>query len=119
MPRTSIAAVTPQQGAQLGVVSAGDLDIVMTAGDAVNGDEVPWTSNRLLLHAWNDSATPYTLTVTSVADSRGRTGDITTYSMAGDDHVYAIFDRDGWQQTGNLLYLDCENAAVKYVILNL
>ena len=119
MPRTSVAAVTPQQGAQLGVVSAGDLDIAMTAIDTVNHNEVPWTSNELLLHVWNDSATPYTLTVTSISDSRGRVGDITTYSLAGDDHVYARFSRDGWEQTGGLLYLTGSNAALKFVVLNL
>ena len=118
MPRTSFAAVAPQSGAQLGVVAAGDHDIVMTAGDVANGNEVPWTSNRLLLHAWNDSAGALTMTITAVADSTsGRLTTITTYSLAGDDHAYALFDRDGWQQTDGTLYIDSSGAAVKYVCL--
>jgi len=118
MPRTAITPQTPQQGAQLGVVSAGDLDITYTAADNANGNSVTWSSNRLMLCAWNDSAGALTITVTAVAAAdSGRLTTITAYSLAADDHVHIILGRDGWQQSDGTLYLDASGSAIKFAVL--
>jgi len=117
MPRTAITPQTPQQGAQLGVVAADDLNITYTVADVANGNLVAWNSNRLMVCVWNDSASPYTFTVASVAaGSSGRTSPITTYATAADEHQHFILERDGWQQTDGL-WLDASNAAVKFAVL--
>ena len=119
MPRTAIAPVSPQKGAQLGVVSAGDLDVTMNATDVANGNSVSWASDRLLVIAWNSTAGATTITFTSLADTNGRVGTITSYSLAADDHIVAIFARDGWQQTDAQLYIDASDAGIKVAILKL
>lgn len=119
MARTSTASIVPK-GPHTGVPSAGDLDYSMTAGDAVNGNTVPWPGQRLLLLVENtDGAAAYTVGVPSVADALGRTGDITAYSLAAGDKAAFLLERAGWQQSDGSLHLDFENAAVEFAVLQL
>lgn len=117
MARTAIAVQVPK-GPYPGTVSAGDLDLTMTAGDVANGNSVTWRGNRMLVIIQNThGATPYTTTLTSILDSQGRLGTITSYSLAAADVVAFLAERDGWQQVDNTLYIDSENAAIKYAVL--
>lgn len=115
--RTAITVQVPK-GPYPGTVSAGDLDFTMTAADVSNGNSATWRGNRMLVIAQNtDGANPYTITLTSVVDSQGRTGTITSYSLAAADVVGFMAERDGWQQTDNTIYLDANNAAIKFAVL--
>jgi len=118
MPRTSFAAQTPK-GPFPGVVSAGDLDLVMTAGDDVDGNEVPFISSRMFVVARNVHASaPYTVTFTSAPDPISkRSADISAFSMAAGDVIGFFVSRAGWEQVGGLLYLDCEDASIEFAVV--
>lgn len=117
MPRTAIAAKAVVGG--YGTYSADGADFVWTAADVANGNSVVATNNDLVL-AYNSGATPYTVTIGSVADPFNRTGDITAYSLAAGEYgVFGPFPNLGWKQTDGYLYLNANNAAVKFAIIAL
>ena len=66
------------------------------------------------------ASTAYTVTLTSVADSKKRTGDITTYSLeAGDTMMFLVNNIEGWKQSDNYFYLTGSNASVLFAIIRL
>jgi V8-like Glu-specific endopeptidase len=100
-------------------VTAGQLTLTFTACDTVNGNSFTATGREVLI-VNNTGASPYTFTVTSVADNLGRTDtSLTTYSVAagvitGIQMKYLT----GWVQSGTQnVYLACSNAAVKYAVI--
>lgn len=98
--------------------SAGGL-IAWLAADAVNKEQFPLTGQELLL-AWNTGASPYTITITSIADPYGRSDDITAESIAaGDIRMFGPFDIVGWQQSDGNLYFEATNAAVEFAVISL
>jgi len=106
-------------GTKTDVYSAGAADLTMTAADVANKEEVAQVG-KILVVAHNTGASPYTVTVSSVVDGQGRTGDITTYSLAADDYaVFGPFDLEGWRQTGGELYFEASNASVKFGVISL
>ena len=93
--------------------------VTMTATDVANGNSFGATNNDLIL-AWNDSATPYTVTITSQADDKGRLGTITTQAIAADAHlILGPMKTPGWADSGNLINVTASNVAVKFGIINL
>ena len=99
--------------------TAGAADITMLACDAANYDEVVH-DGAILLVVHNTGAGAQTLTIESVVDDRGRTGNITTYSLAADDHaVFGPFDLEGWEQTGGQLYFTASHAEVEVAVVSL
>jgi len=91
----------------------------MTAADATNKEDVVCTGAEIVI-AHNTGGSAYTVTVTSVADSRGRTGNVSTYSLAADDYaVFGPFDTEGWIQADGKLYFEASNAAVKFGVVKL
>lgn len=73
------------------------------------------TRDIVVIH--NTGASTYTYTVTSVADERGRTGNITTANiLAGAIMLLGPLSLEGWRQTDGKLYLDASNTAVKFGI---
>lgn len=114
MPRTTIAVQVPKGPYPALQPAADALDMTLTACDTVNFNQTP-LSGTLLLIAQNSGASPYTITISSVADSRNRTGDITAYSLAaGDVAMFLINQADGWLQSDGNLYYQGSNAAVKF-----
>ena len=92
--------------------TANAADLTMAAADVGNGNQFA-SSGRDLLVAYNSGGSPYYVTVSSVADPYGRTGDITQYDVgAGEYAVFGPFKRPGWIQTDGYVYVDAENAAV-------
>lgn len=120
MARTNITVQSP--GALLaGSPSAGALTLTWTAADTSNNNMADLTGKEIIL-AWNTHASSaYTVTVTSVADRNGRTGDITTYSLAaGEIALIGPVPTEGFQQTGTdkgKIYLAASNASVKFAIV--
>jgi hypothetical protein len=117
MPRTSLTAKAVVGG--YGTYSADGADFTWTAADVANGNQVAATNNDLVL-AYNSGATPYTVTISSVADPFNRTGDITTYSLAAGEYgVFGPFPNLGWKQSDGYLYLAASNASVRFAVIAL
>ena len=101
-------------------IAAGGADFTLAAG-ATDGDTFQCTGREILI-VFNSGAAPYTITITSVDDEKGRSEDIATYSLAAGD--YAVFgvgltNAKGWKNASGLIALDVENVAVKWAVLRL
>lgn len=117
MPRTTITPKTVVGG--YGTYSADGADFTFTAADTSNYNQAVASNNDLIL-AFNSGASPYTVTITSVADPFNRSGDITTYSLAAGEYaVFGPFSNIGWKQTDGYLYFQGSNAAVKFAVIAL
>ena len=116
MPRTSlVAAVTAKPAAW----STTGTVVTMTAIDTGNGNSVPATGNDFLI-VQNSGGSPYTFTLTSVADPQGRTGDVAAASMAaGEVRIFGPLPSMGWQQSDGALYFTANNAAIKVGIIRM
>jgi hypothetical protein len=106
-------------GTKTDAYSAGVADLTMTTADTVNKEDVVLTGNELIV-AHNTNAGAQTVTVSSVVDEMGRTGDITTYSLAADDYaIFGPFGTEGWRQTGGKLHFEASHADVKLGVVKL
>lgn len=116
---TVIAPVSPA-AILSGSPSANALDVTLTALDASNGNKT-LSNGQLLLIFYNSHATnAYTFTVTSQADRLGRTGHITTYSLAAGEYaVVGPFPTEGFTDSSGYINYTGENAAVKVLPLQL
>jgi len=116
--RTDITPVSPKNPNS--TISANSADVVSVSADAANGMAVPLTG-RELVYARNTGAGARTITITSVADDFGRTGDISAYSLAaGEECLFGPFTTKGWQQSADgKLYLTAEHAEVKLLVIKI
>ena len=90
----------------------------MDAADVANGNHFVSTNNDLVI-AWNDSATPYTVTLTSTL-LNGRIGTITTQAIAADEILtFGPMQGNGWKQASGVIEISASNASVKFGIINL
>jgi len=88
-----------------------------TAADVTNKEQVKWTGREIIV-AHNTGASARTVTITSTADSLGRTGDITADSIAaGAIAFYGPFNGEGWKQADGYIYFEANNAEVKFGII--
>lgn len=111
--------LTPQspKGPYPGTVGAGSLDIAWTAADVANKQSFVASGNDLLL-AWNSDVSAHTITLTSVPDRQGRTGDITAYSIAAGTIAAFQFDElSGWAQSDGTIQCEANHATVKFAVL--
>lgn len=93
------------------------VSVTFTAADATNKQQVTLTGREIII-AHNTGAGARTVTITSVADDMGRTGDITADSIAaGGYHAYGPFPLEGWEQTDGKLYFEASHAEVEFAIL--
>jgi hypothetical protein len=108
--------VTPLKDNNYAPVLAADLKVVLTVADNVNGNSFPLTGREILIIS-NPDVSAHTVTIASVADSLGRTGDITAYNIpAGEIHAIACSTLAGWQNGGNLIVTG-NSALLKFGIL--
>lgn len=124
MPRTTIPAasiITPVGPYPTLPVTALALDLVWQAADPTNFNQFALGTGKYLILARNvHAATPYTVTFTSIADERRRTGDITTYALAQTKQMAFLVDQQaGWLQTDGMFYLTGSNASVEFCIIRL
>jgi hypothetical protein len=77
-----------------------------TEADTANGNRFVNTGREILL-VDNTGADTVTVTVSSVADPYGRTGDATKSVAAGTSAVFQMFPTAGWQQSDGYIYVDC------------
>jgi len=93
--------------------------VTMAVADVGNMNSVPASGNDLIV-AQNTDVSAHNITVTSVADQYGRLGHITSESIAaGAIRIYGPFKRDGWVQTDGNIYLQADNALVKFGVITL
>lgn len=114
MPRTDLTKITAPGSIQYtGTV------LTMTAADVANMNQFT-ASGKDLIIAHNTGASPYTVTVTSIADPYGRTKDIAAQSLAaGEYRVFGPMETVGWTQTDGKIYLQASNASVKFGVIAL
>lgn len=113
MPTTALTA-TAKTGAYATALGS----LTMMAADVANGNHFVATNNDLII-AWNDSVTPYTVTVTSTL-LNGRSGTITTQAIAADEIlIFGPTRNHGWQQPSGVIEVSASNASVKFGIINL
>jgi hypothetical protein len=101
-------------------IAADGADFTFAAGST--GTDTFACDGRQILLAYNSGAAPYTITITSVDDEKGRSEDIGPYTLAAGD--YAVFgvgltNAVGWKQTNGTIIVDVENVAVKWAVLTL
>lgn len=119
MARQTLAKQTPVGPYPTLPVAANSLDLTWTAADATNKEQIVAEADILVL-VWNTHATnPYTVTFTSAPDARGRSGDVGPYTLQAADIAAFRFRKPGWMQTDLNIYLEANNAAVKYAVLKL
>jgi len=119
---TATAITVQSVKAPFAAITAGSADFTLAAGDAVNGNSFVCTGKELLIVNNSDGALPYYVTISSVDDEKGRSEDITQYSLAAGD--YAVFgvgltNSKGWKQTSGVINIAVENAAVLVAVLRL
>jgi len=101
-------------------VTANALDIAFTApAVAADGISFPLTGHEVLL-ARNVAVGAQTITIQSAPDSRGRSGDITTYSIgAGEFIAFDARAQEGWRQSDGSFYAVMSTVDVEVAILRL
>jgi hypothetical protein len=102
-------------------IAANGADFTFAAG-STGTDTIACTGRQIILALNSDPTNPYTVTISSVDDEKGRSEDITAYSLAAGE--YAVFgvgltNAAGWKQTNGTIIVDVENAAVKWAVLTL
>ena len=114
--QTPLTPVTLKQNNY--AVVAGDITLAPVAMDNVNGNSFPATGQEVLLF-WNTDASPHTVTISSVADTLGRTdASLTGYSIAATSlAAIQMSQLIGWIQPGQIVFLACNSALIKIVVL--
>lgn len=103
-------------------IAANGADFTFGAGTTGAGDTIAATGREIILAQNSSGSTAYTLTITSVADEKNRTGDITTYSLAANEFAafgVGLTNKQGWKNGSGLIAVTVENAAIKWAVLRL
>lgn len=112
---------TKVKGPYPGTVSADALDFQFIAG-RVDSTTFFSTGNELLLVHNTAADATYYITIKSVPDEYGRTGDITEYDVGPDEYAaFKFTSTAGWRNEtlGGVIEFVVENAAVEYAVLNI
>lgn len=88
----------------------------MTAEDTTNHSQFAASGQEIVL-VQNTDVSSHTYTITSIADPYGRTGDVNAVSIAaGAIHVLKL-GIEGWRQVDGKVYLQANDATVKFGVL--
>ncbi len=99
--------------------NAGDVAFSAAGADFADGAGFPMTGRELLLIR-NPTAGALTVSISSVADSRRRTGDITAYSVgAGEVAMFYMNRTEGWRQSDGKLYIAGSAAGLEFAVIRL
>ena len=91
--------------------------LTQAAWDNANGNRFIATGKELVL-AQNTDVGAQTVTITSVADPYGRTGNVTAFSIpAGGLAIFGPFNVQGWQQSDGYIYIDASVVTVKFSVI--
>lgn len=118
MARQTLTKQTPKGPYPALPVSANSLDMTFTAADATNKEQfVP--GNDTLVVVKNEGVVARTVTFTSKADEKNRTGDVTAYSLGAGELAMFRFKKAGWMQSDGNIYMEAEHADIKYAVIQL
>jgi len=124
MARTPITLVTPIGPYPVLPIAANSADYAMaacTGSSGASGNQAAFGNfNRLLFLAQNtDGANPYTILISSLANSNtlNRTGDYGAYTMQAGEFAAFFIERNGFYQSDGNLYFESNNAAIKVAII--
>ena len=99
--------------------AANSRDIAFQAADAALGNYCVLVESKTLVLIQNVAVGAKTVTFTSVADDKNRTGDITAYSMGADEiALFGPFKAAGWAHSGQV-WIDGEDANIKIAVITL
>jgi hypothetical protein len=112
---TTTKSLTTPQKVNIG---AGTADFVPLAADASLKNYVVY-NEKLILIVYNPvGGSTYTVTVDGVADELGRTGSITTYSLAaGDFVILGPFPSEVFKQADGTITFEASNNAVLFAAI--
>lgn len=116
---TALTPLVPVGPYVSGQPTAGSLAFTFAACDASNGNSFPITGREILLVRNTDTMAAHTFTVTSVADERLRTNDVTTYSVALSSFAAYSFRAgvSGWKQSDGTVHLACSTTDIAFAVL--
>lgn len=103
-------------------IAANGADFTFAAGTITDGDTFVCTGREVLLVTNSDPTNPYTISIVSVDDEKGRAEDITTYSLAAGEFAafgVGLTNAKGWKSTAGTIRITVSNAAVKVAVLRL
>lgn len=118
MARQTLAGVTavgPYPSLQ---PAANSLDFTFTAANATDKEQARLNGPMLLI-AHNTGAGARTVTISSVADEKRRTGDIAAYSVGAGEYAAFLVRPDGWQQSDGNVYFEAAHAEVEWAVIRL
>jgi hypothetical protein len=100
-------------------VVAGDLNITLTACDAVNGNAFTATGHEILLVQNTDGAGAHTITVSSLPDALGRSdSSLTNYSIPTSGFIAIhLSTLAGWRQATGQVFTTCNSNLLKFAVL--
>lgn len=90
----------------------------MVAADAGNFERVVHTGRQVIAYR-NSGASARIVTVSSVADAFGRTGDFSDSVPAGELHFSPMFPIEGWRQADGYLYFSGAHAEVLFTVITI
>lgn len=97
-------------------------DLAWVAAIVADKEQVRLTGKEIIL-ARNLDGSIHNVTITSVADPFGRSGDITeAVAATGDDGDYAVFGPfavAGWQQEDGYLYFEADDANLEFAVIQI
>ena len=118
MTATALTVQTPKGPYVSGQPAANALNITFAACDAVNGNSFPATGHELLI-LFNSDSGAHNVTITSQADTRGRTQDVTAYSIGAG--LYSMFafvgSTEGWADGSGNITFTAADATVKAAVV--
>ena len=119
MARQTLTKIVPKGPYPALPVSANALDFVFTAADASNKEQFVPGNDTLVIIKNGHATLAKTFTLTSKADERNRTGDVTTYSLGAGEYALFRFKKAGWMQSDGKIYMEAESSDIKYAVIQL
>lgn len=110
MARTALTITDISQNSELN-------PIAYDSGDSANNNEFENDGNTVLVFK-NDTGASRTVTIYSVPDEAGRTGDISVTVANGDEMFIPPLQRNWWNQSGGVVHVDVDGA-IKIAALRL
>lgn len=101
------------------VITANSRDLAMQAGDVSLGNYTALVEGKTLVIVQNTDSGAHTVTITSVADSLNRTGDVSAYSLGGGElAMFGPFKAVGWSNGGQV-WISVNDATMKIAVITL
>lgn len=111
-----MARVSISINALLGGYAGVGVASTFQAGDASLGNTFPMMGGEIVI-ARNVGVVSRTITMKSISDPFGRTGDLSEALAAGQYKVFGPFNTPGWRQSGADFWIDVSHADVEILVL--